>query len=52
MFTPVLFLVIISHVGERAIVFVLEKGHSIFGYRTLKVSTPVLTQVTIVGSVN
>ena len=31
MFTPVLFLVIISHVGERAVVFVLEKGRSIFG---------------------
>ena len=45
MFTPVLFLVIISHVGERAVVFVVEKDGSISGYWTLKISTPHLGQV-------
>ena len=45
MFTPVLFLVIISHAGERTIVFVVEKGRSIFGYWTLRISKLNLVQI-------
>ena len=45
MFTPVLFLVIISHVGERAVLFVSREGSLNIWVLDLKISTPHLGQV-------